>query len=147
MIHQHYVKKFQEDFRNNEITYENGGGGYKTKYDIKIDFTLPEFSETKIINHQFNIDSSEDNNLGYDMIIGQDLMKKLDMIVNLNNINLIWDNIIVPMWISRANHPTPTLNRSKIDKSMQEMDDLKITREATEIIVKILDIKYEKDNL
>ena len=80
MISQHYVKKFQKDFRYNEIIYKTDGGEYKNKYDIKIDFTLPEFSETEIINHCFHINSSKDHNLGYDMIIWRDLMNKLGII-------------------------------------------------------------------
>ena len=67
-----------------------------------------------MINHQFHTDSSKYNNLGYDMIIGQDLMKKPGMIVNFKNEYLIWDYIIIPMWRDGANIPKHSLNRFKI---------------------------------
>ena len=89
MISQHYVKKFRKYFRHNEIIYKTTGSNYKTKYNLKIDFTLPGVSKTKTVNNLFRIDSSKDNTLGYDMIIGQDIMKKLGMIVDFNNENLI----------------------------------------------------------
>ena len=88
VINQHYVKKFQEDFRHYEKIYETAGGNYKTKYYIKINFTLPVFSETKIIYHQFHINSSK--NFWYDVIIRQDLMKKLRIIFESKNKILIW---------------------------------------------------------
>ena len=50
-----------------------------------------------MVNHQFHTNFLKDKNLGYDVIIGQDLMKKLGMIVDFNKKNLIWDNVIVPM--------------------------------------------------
>ena len=37
------------------------------------------------------------NTLGYDMIIGRYLMKKLGMISNFNNKILIWYDVIIPM--------------------------------------------------
>ena len=110
-INQHYVKNFQEDFRPNEIPYETSGADYKTKYYIKIYFTLPQFSEKNIINHWYNIDSWKDNNLRYTIIIGEYLMDKLSMIFDFNNKNLIWEDIIVPMWRSGDNCPKPTSNR------------------------------------
>ena len=45
IISQHYVKKFLEDFRHNKITCKTSSRNNKNKYDIDIDFTLPEFSE------------------------------------------------------------------------------------------------------
>ena len=113
VISQHYVKKFQKEFRNNEMIYQTTGGNYKTKYYINIDFTLTEFSETIIINHQFHINSSKDNTFGYDMIIGQDLMKKPGMVVNFNIENLIWNSFIIPMWRDGDNFLKPTLCRAR----------------------------------
>ena len=48
------------------------------------------------MNLTFHMDSSKDKNLGYDMIIGQDLIKKLGMIFDFKNKNLIWENAILP---------------------------------------------------
>ena len=62
------------------------------------------------------------------MIIGRYQMKKLGVIVNFKNENLIWDDYIVPMWISGANILKPTLKRSKIKEVMQYTDNPRVTR-------------------
>ena len=61
--------------------------------------------------------------------------------------NLIWDYIIVPIWRSGANCPNPKLNRAKIKPVIQRADDPGVAMEATEKNCKILDSKYEKVNL
>ncbi len=75
IINYSYVKKFKSKFRKNETIYDTVGGEYKIKYDIKIDFTMPEFSSSKVIHHRFHIDqSTNEENLGYDVILGRDIM-------------------------------------------------------------------------
>ena len=74
-------------------------------------------------------------------------MKKLSIIVDFNNKNLIWYNVIVPMWITGSNLPKTTVIRSKTNQVMPQTSETKVTREATERTVKIIDIKYEKSNL
>ena len=74
-------------------------------------------------------------------------MKKLSIIVDFNNKNLIWYNVIVPMWITGSNLPKTTVIRSKTNQVMPRMSETKVTREAIERTVKIIDIKYEKSNL
>ena len=81
------------------------------------------------------------------MIIGQDLMKKIGMIVNFKSKNLIWDNAIVPMGRAGDNCPNPTLRGAKKNQVMQRLAEPKVSREATESIVKILDNRYENANL
>ena len=142
VISRHYVKKFWKYFRQNEIIYEAAGGNCKTKYYINIDFILPEFSETRIINHKFHIDSSKYNTLGFYMIKEQYLMKKLVMIVGFNSKNSIW-----VIWRSWDNCLKPTLSRDKINQVMQHTAEPKVIRESTEVILKILDSKYKKSNL
>ena len=53
-----------------------------TKYESNVHFSLPEFSDKKIVNWKFNIFESED--LGYDMVIGRDIMTKLGMDLSFN---------------------------------------------------------------
>ena len=67
----------------------------------------------KMINHQFHIYLLKDNNVGYDMIIGRDIMNKIGMIVNFNNKYLIWGDTIVSMWRAVGKRPNTTFNRSE----------------------------------
>ena len=55
IINYSYVKKFKSRFQRNETIYDTAGGEYKTKYDIKIDFTMPEFSSSEVIRHRFHV--------------------------------------------------------------------------------------------
>ena len=82
----------------------------------------------------------------FDMIIGQDPMKKLSMIFDLDNKNWIWGGFIIPMWIDVDIQPKHTLSRSEIKQVVQRTADPKVTREASERIVKIIDSKYDKSN-
>ena len=59
-------------------------------------------------------------------------MKKLGMIFDFNNKNLIWDNAIVPMCRARANIPKTTLSRYKMKQLMKLMYETKVTWESTE---------------
>ena len=56
---------------------------YTSDYDVRIIFTMPEFLASKIINQRFHVDNEEeDMNIGYDMIIGRNLMTKLGLITD-----------------------------------------------------------------
>ena len=98
MVKKSFVRKFREKFRKNKQEYDTAGGTYTSNYDVKIDFTMPEFSASKIINQRFHVDNEEeDMNIGYDMIIGRDLMVKLGLITDYKRKVLIWDGVSVPM--------------------------------------------------
>ena len=69
-------KKYCSKFKSKNIkTYSTGSGSLTAKYDSKIHFALPEFSDKKIINWTFSVANTED--LGYDAIIGRDLLLNL----------------------------------------------------------------------
>ena len=47
-------------------------------HDVKVPFNIPEFSSRNIILHRFPVDNNEGEFIiGYNMIIGHDLMLKL----------------------------------------------------------------------
>ena len=54
----------------------------KTSHEAKIAFSLSEFSNSKIIEWTFSLADRDD--LGYDMIIGRDLLGQLGMIIDYN---------------------------------------------------------------
>ena len=64
--------------RSNRVEYNTDTGVYCTTHDVKLPFCVPEFSGSKIINHRFQVDNYEgESGIGYDMIIGRDLMVQL----------------------------------------------------------------------
>ena len=64
------------------------------------------------------------------------------MVFNFKNKQLIRDGVNVPMQRDGNNHPKPVLNRAEIKQVIQRTADPISTREAHEIIFKILDSKY-----
>ena len=59
---------------------------------------MPEFSSSKIITHQFHIDNIwGDERIGYDMIVGHDLMVQLGLKDDFIHQILEWDETVVPM--------------------------------------------------
>jgi hypothetical protein len=61
MVKKSFVCKFREKFRKNKQEYDTAGGTYTSNYDVKIDFTMPEFSASKIINQRFHVDNEEED--------------------------------------------------------------------------------------
>ena len=53
--------------------------------DVKMQFCVPELSNRKIILHQFhNIHNEDKSGIGYDIIIGRDLMVQLVLPADFN---------------------------------------------------------------
>lgn len=81
--------------KRHEKTYSTGNGIMKTQYESEIHLSLPEFSDSKIINWKFSVEDSE--NIGYDMIIGRDLMMQLKINFSFENKSVSWEGIEIPM--------------------------------------------------
>ena len=63
---------------------------------------MPELSGSKIINHRFHVDNNEGElGIGYEMIIGSDLMVKLCLTADFKRQVLQWDDATVHMKDSR----------------------------------------------
>ena len=61
-----------------------------------------EFSSSKIINHHFHVDNYEgESGIGYDMIIGHDLMVQLGLAEKFKRQFLQWDGANVHIKESR----------------------------------------------
>jgi hypothetical protein len=117
MVKKSFVRKFREKFHKNKQEYDTAGGTYTTSnYDVKIDFTMPEFSASKIITQQFHVDNEEeDMNIGYDMIIRRELMVKLGLITDYKRKVLVWwDETSVPMRSVYHTDSKPTFSRAEI---------------------------------
>ena len=71
---------------------------YCTTNDVKVPFCIPELFSGKKINHRFHIDNDKgDSGIGYDMIIGRDLMVQLKLTADFKRQVLQWDGATVYM--------------------------------------------------
>ena len=126
--------------------YSVAGGMYKVKYMAKVYFTLPEFSESKIINHLFRVDETNGKNIGYDAIIGRDIMSVIGMKIDFQAQTLKWDKTDVSM-----KHPHELERKVSRLKDLRStitvIEEPKATQEATDRVMRILESNYQKANL
>ena len=64
--------------KENTKQYSTGRGTLRTKYESTKQLVLPKFSDKKNITWHFSV--FKGNKVGYDAVIGQDLMLELDMV-------------------------------------------------------------------
>ncbi len=125
-------------------TFSTGNGALNTKYVSTIYFNLPEFSESKIITWDFHI--TEKNNLGYDMIIGRDLMQELGMDLVFSENVVTWEGTKIPMRDFKRLKKYK-LKSKELNVIIQGSDEPIVTEEATNRMLKILDSTYKKADL
>ena len=113
--------------------FATGNGIMRTTHESEISFTLPEFSDTKLINWNFNI--FQQKNIGYDIIIGRDLMQALKIDISFQNETICWEGIEIPM---RDYHRLRKWNLSKHEMHtiIQEMREPISTKTATDRMIK-----------
>ena len=59
---------------------------------------MQEFSSRKITQYRFHVDKNEGKSgIGYDMIIGRDMMVQLGLLVEFNRQVFQWDGVTVTM--------------------------------------------------
>ena len=148
MVKRSYVRKFKDKFKHNPQIYDTAAGEYTSEYEVKINFTMPEFSGSKIIKHKFQVDNEDTNaNIGYDMIIGRDLQMKLGCITDFKRNVLTWEDISVPMRSAYTDTDKPRFSRTEIHEIIKQTAEPLATQEATERAIKILDSNYEAADL
>ena len=87
--------KFAES--KNSVKWNTPAGVITTNNVVKMSFLLDKFSPTKSITWNIHV-ARKSQDLGYDMIIGRDLLRDLGIIIDFSEEKLIWDNeaILIP---------------------------------------------------
>jgi hypothetical protein len=129
-------KFFESRKQLNEVSWNTNAGNFVTKYDIPLQFSLPEFTPSREINWNVAVDDTAQQSK-YDMIIGQDLQLVLDMDILFSTKHLKWDGIIIPMRTSNA-------NLSYLETQIKNIGSVQDVFEAASTPLSILDAKYEK---
>ena len=85
-------------------------GTFHTTKTAKIQFALPEFNDTAVIEHKAHVAKE----LGrYDIIVGGDLLKAIGMDIKYSTMMMSWGNTEVPMKSMDATPNVFTTNDSK----------------------------------
>ena len=69
-------------------------GTFDTSAKCKVKFSLPELNYTAKISHAIHV---TDQNSSYDLIIGRYLLSELAIILNFQNLTIIWENAVYGM--------------------------------------------------
>ena len=126
-------------------SFSTANGAYKTNFDSEVFFTLPEFSNSKIVKWNFAVAKSSD--IGYDMVIGRDLMESLGIDLLFSRKVVTWEGNELPMRDFNKQTKKMKFSAHEMNKIIQENMEPISTKEATKRVVEILDAKYEKADL
>jgi hypothetical protein len=123
------------------------GGNFYTNYEAKLGISLPEFSQTNVVQHHFAINDSDDEGIGYDVIIGQDLYDVLGIDVQYSNCAIQRNSRSITM--KNSNFPVQQVDilSREIKQVIARTEEPKVTAEATDRIVKILDSDHHNADL
>ena len=116
----------------------------QTKYESIEQLLLPEFSDKKNITWHFSL--FKGNEVGYNVVIGRDLMLELGMEISFTKKTVAWEGIeILIRDFTRLRKWN--ISRMEMKAIIQELSKPIVTQEVTDRIIKILDSKYKKANL
>ena len=124
-----YLKKTKDDI----TSFKTAMGAFSTNQKCRTKMIFAEFNPTAEITHTVHVAKSLGN---YDLIIGWDLLHKLEINIKFSTKTMCWNNVKVNM-----KEPTCT-----IENSFHVEEELFVTNE-TDRIAKILDAKYQPANL
>lgn len=123
--------------RRQRTTFATPNGLFTTSKKSEIEFNLTEFSESKVVKWNFHV-LPESQPLPYDIIIGRDLMKELNMDVLYSQDVVTWDGIKLPM---------QKIQDSKWKDLNLLDDDPEAVKVQSKRLQRILDNTYAKANL
>ena len=104
-------------------------------------FKLPEFSTSKDITWQVDIDSGKLEELGNGMIIGRDLLQALNIIINFEHQVIKWDDVSIPTNRTKLNRN----KRKEVHAILYLAIELKTAQQATERVSRILNASCDLD--
>jgi hypothetical protein len=128
-------------WKGSTASFNTATGQYLTNHTAKVLFTLPEFSELKILHWEFHLDpEKESQGAGYDMIIGRDLMQALGVIIDFKTRTVSQEEICIRMHDFFDDSKT----YGELHTIMQQSSEPPSVKEQTGRTVRILgDAHYE----
>ena len=133
---------------SNKVEYSTATEQHCTTHDVEAPFFILEQDSSKIILHRLHPDNNKGESvIGYDMIIGLDLMVQLGLSVRFKRQVLQQDGATVPMKEPSDMLGQTNLTSREMSKVVIHTEEPVSTREVTEGLVKILDITYAKTDL
>ena len=113
-------------------------GLYCTAYNIKVMFCMSDFPRSRITSHQFHVDNNEEESvIGYEMVIGSDLMVRLVMVEYFKQQVLKWDDSEVTIKETVILIVQTYLTSRKMREVEMKTEEPYSTKESTEMMEKL----------
>ena len=143
-----HTKHYELKIQSNKVGYSTADGVYCTTHDVTVPFCMPGFSSSKVINHRFCVDNKKgESGIGYDMIIGRDLMVHIGLTADFMRQLLQHDVATVHMKEPSILLWQSNLTKHEMHEVVMQTAEPAFTQEATERMVEIFDITYSKADL
>ena len=98
LIDGNLIKDLPREKTAKAVRWQTRGGRFNTTAQCKIKFTLPEFSDQKLVEWSAYVDdATKDTSLNYDMIMGRDLPRALKLKIDFIDDVVTWHDMNVPM--------------------------------------------------
>ena len=91
--HARHCKRLKSHLK--EKTFLTAAGAYVAAGKAVMEFSLPDMNDSKVITWSCYLDDTD--KIGYDAVIGQDLMTKLGISINFKEKIIQWDDIQLPI--------------------------------------------------
>lgn len=139
-----YAKRHKE-----KANWTSAGGTVQMSSTVIINFMLPEFSANVTTLDEFSVYEGPDEWLGWDVIIGRDMLSRMGIDLRFTNHTMVRDDVVVRMkpWKIGPNKDLKDLSIVEINTMMAQTTEPESTRNLTKRMEKILDAKYEKANI
>lgn len=124
------------------VGWNTPAGVFKTKNKSSLKFKLDEFSSSKQIKWVFNV-AAKCHDIGYDMIIGLDLLTELGLIIDFDKKTMSWAEATIEM---HSNNDDIHLKGSR-EFACLGVDEPASTVAMTNRATCILDVEYTKADL
>ena len=142
--------RFVEALRGkNEIKdkaeWASAGGTVKVGSMLKLNFILPEFSESTTTLDTFSIYEGPDEYLGWDVVIGRDMLSRMGIDLNFSNHTMVWNEIVLPMkpYERESKKDLKDLTKDEINTMIAQTEEPEATKQLGKRMERILDAKYE----
>ena len=148
MIKRNHVNHFKSKLRYNKVEYNTAYWLYKNTHDVKVPFSMPEFSNRKIITHCFHIENAQSGTgIVYEMIIVCELMEQIFLKASFGSQILEWGKTEITTKYPDNFLVQPDLTKCYMGNMVIDNSEPYSTRQTTERVVKIFNSTYARYNL
>jgi hypothetical protein len=130
LILKKFARKLKLKTSKSNTTWTTAAGDLTTNSKCKAQFCIPELEDKVLLEYDLNV---TDTLVGYDMIIGRDILEDLGVVIDFNQKVSIWGHQECPFKSTDATVETSYF-----------VEEPEAVQHATDRIKKILDANYEK---